>query len=389
MKRTKVMFMIDNLSGGGAEKVLSVIVRHLDKERFDVRVCCVYNDGVYVDEVKNHATFSSLLPSIKSKGWRRLFYRLKSRLIFSSLPPMWTYRLFVPKGNDVEVAFLEGLSTRILAYSTNRQAMKVAWVHSDQSVEHWTEMFYKNYEEERQAYQIFDRVVSVSRGVKSGIEQVFGPSAKNIVLHNPIESDVIKAQSRSYLPVAKDVQVRMVTVGRLHPQKAFERLLHIVNRLCKERYSVELWILGDGQDREALKAYIKAEQLEQAVKLWGFRDNPYSYMAQCDLFVCSSLCEGYSTAVAEALILGLPVVTTDCSGMDELLGNGEYGLITENSEEALEQGLRQILDMPGMLEEYRRKAVKRGTDFSLEALMKPIESLLLEKKETMEKEGTL
>ena len=92
-------------------------------------------------------------------------------------------------------------------------------------------------------------------------------------------------------------------------------------------------------------------------------------MTQSDLFVCSSISEGYSTAVTEALILGLPVVTTDCSGMNELLQGEKYGIITENSEATLFEGIKQLLDHP-------EQVIKRGKEFTLEVLMKPIETLL-------------
>ena len=101
-------------------------------------------------------------------------------------------------------------------------------------------------------------------------------------------------------------------------------------------------------------------------------------MARADLFVCSSRSEGYSTAVTEALILGLPVITTECSGMVELLKNGECGLITENDDEAFYEGLKSLLNDAAMLAHYREKAVERGKDFTIESLMEPIEKLLME-----------
>ena len=125
-----------------------------------------------------------------------------------------------------------------------------------------------------------------------------------------------------------------------------------------------------------LQHYIQEKQLEKSVTLWGFQTNPYAFMAQSDLFVCSSISEGYSTAVTEALILGLPVVTTACSGMGELLKEGECGIITENSEDALLAGIKQLLDHPEQLAHYKEKATARGKEFTLEALMKPIEDLL-------------
>ena len=101
-------------------------------------------------------------------------------------------------------------------------------------------------------------------------------------------------------------------------------------------------------------------------------------MSQCHLFVCSSFSEGYSTAVTESLILGIPVITTDCSGMHELLEDNKYGIITGNSKLALYKGIKSILDNPKLLNHYRDQAIIRGKDFSLAFLIKQIESFLLE-----------
>ena len=96
------------------------------------------------------------------------------------------------------------------------------------------------------------------------------------------------------------------------------------------------------------------------------------------MFVCSSLSEGYSTAVTEALILGLPVITTNCSGMHELLKDGECGIITENSEEALYLGLKELLNNPYQLKVLKVKSEERGQEFSLHNLVSSIENLLSE-----------
>ena len=167
-----------------------------------------------------------------------------------------------------------------------------------------------------------------------------------------------------------------ITCG-LSPVKAFDRLVRIVSKLRRKAYEVELWIAGEGEERLKLEALIKAMDLEPHVKLLGFQQNPYKYMAHCDLFVCSSLSEGYSTAVTEALILGLPVVTTNCSGMHELLDKGPCGIIAENNEEALHEAIASILDNPGKLAGLAEKAKERSRDFSIDALMEPIETLLM------------
>ena len=118
------------------------------------------------------------------------------------------------------------------------------------------------------------------------------------------------------------------------------------------------------------------ELLEGAVTLLGYQTNPYRYVAKCDLFVCPSFAEGFSTAATEALIVGTPVLTTRVSGMEEMLGDGEYGVIVDNDEEALYQGLRDMLTAPGKLEHYRQKARERGAFFSTEKTVRAVEEML-------------
>ena len=95
------------------------------------------------------------------------------------------------------------------------------------------------------------------------------------------------------------------------------------------------------------------------------------------MFVCSSLSEGFSTATTEALIIGVPVVTTLVSGMIEMLGaNGEYGIITENNEDALYEGIKRILTENGLLEYYKKQSVIRGKLFDTESTVFVVETFL-------------
>ena len=116
--------------------------------------------------------------------------------------------------------------------------------------------------------------------------------------------------------------------------------------------------------------------LTDRIDFLGFQSNPYKYVSKCDLFVCSSWTEGFSTAATEALIVGTPVCTTDVSGMREMLGDNEYGVITENSEEALYLGIRNLITEPGLLQMYREKARMRGKSFQTERTVKAVEDML-------------
>ena len=127
-----------------------------------------------------------------------------------------------------------------------------------------------------------------------------------------------------------------------------------------------------------MEKYIIDNGLESSVHLLGFYSNPYPFMREADVIVCSSYSEGFSTMVTEALILGKPVVTTPCSGMDELLGDSEFGLITEDSVESIYQGMKRMMEDAELRTHYAEKAAIRGKDFSKEKLVKQTEQFFEE-----------
>ena len=379
-EKKKILFLIESLSGGGAEKVLTTLVNNLDKSKFDIMLCCVVNTGKYIAALNSNIQYVYIIPDLNSlKGIKRWYYSLLYHLIYQWLPLKWVYKLFIPQNRDVEIAFVEGFATKLLSYSTNRNAKKIAWVHIDLERFHWTQSVYKDIKEEQICYQQYNQIITVSDTVQSAFKRVFKEVHVPIqTLYNPIDSNEILSKGKEEVSCVKSSNIRLVSVGRLVHQKAYDRLLRIVNLLIQQNYPIELWIIGEGEEKEKLENYIRDNGLEKVVTLLGFQSNPYAYLTQCDLFVCSSVSEGYSTAVTEALILGLPVITTDCSGMNELLLNGKYGVITENSEEALYTGLKTLLDNPELLLSYKHQAESRGKDFSLKNLLYPIEHLLLQ-----------
>ena len=130
-KLNNLLFLIESLSGGGAEKVLTTLLQYLDSNKFDVTLCCIVDCGKYVNDVKPYVHYTSILPNPEQiKGIRKLIYQLKYKLIYSWLPLRLVYKWFVPHHADVEIAFVEGFATKLLAHSTNKQAKKIAWVHT-------------------------------------------------------------------------------------------------------------------------------------------------------------------------------------------------------------------------------------------------------------------
>lgn len=382
MTRRRVLFLIESLSGGGAEKVLVTLLKHLDKSRFDVTLCCISNTGKFLDEIPGNVRYRYLLPAESGlSAWDSFWYKIKYKLVYSLLPLRWVYRLSIPQGNDVEVAFTEGFATKLLASSCNGEANKIAWVHIDLEQNPWTQTqkVYRNLEEERLCYATFNSIICVSESVAHTFKSLYLPASPVSVLYNPVDAEEIRRRAKDRCDVAwqpGDRVVRLVSVGRLAHQKGYDRLLRVCGRLHREGYRFELIILGEGNDRKELEQLVEQEGLRERVRLSGFLPNPYPLVACADLFVCSSRAEGFSTAVTESLILGVPVLVTECAGMRELIGESGCGIITDNHEKAFYLGLKSLLDNESELADMRVKAQIRGSSFSLQTEMMALEKIL-------------
>lgn len=377
--KKRVLFVINSLWGGGAEKVFQTLLCNLDKDKYDITVYSVNQARVDAPYPAVGVKYRYLFGQSAKNGLERFKLRLINKLkltVYYHLSPTWFYRLFVRGRYDVEVAFIEGYATRVVSGSTNRRSKKLAWVHIDLEKNHWTDIAYRSRKEEESVYSRFDSVPVVSRSVFASMKSLYPKLETLLVVQNPIDEKFIRSQSTAFKAKFPSAAIKLVSIGRLESQKGYDRLLPIVKRLVEEGYDLSLTILGNGSQRRSLESYMEENGLSERVSLPGFQSNPYPWLDGADLFVCSSRSEGYSTVVTEALILGLPVITTDCAGMNELLGSGRYGMIVANGEESLYAGLKKLLNHPELLDEYRVSAESRGKDFCLRSLMSHIEKLI-------------
>lgn len=364
--KRKVLFLVESLDGGNAGAALSTLVQYIDKTKFDVTVCAINAGGQYESVIRENVNYKAILNSTSG---------MKRKMVYKSMPLSMVYKFYVPQGNDVEVACSEGFATKLLGHASKGKTKRYAWVHTDLNKNHWTGEVYDDLKEETDVYNRYDKVIGVTDIISASFKSCF-PNVTTPVetIYDPIDSLSVRLKS---LNASSDnevkVKTRLIALGRLEAQHEYSRLLRIVNRLIKENYDLGLWIFGEGSEHGILDHYIKENGLQDRVKLFGAHPNPYRYMIQGDLFVCSS----YSQSVIKALILGLPVVATDSPEIQELLKQGESGLITANNENALYDGIKKLLDNSDLLAQYRQKGEARGWDFDIEALMVPIENLMM------------
>ena len=359
----KILFFIETLTGGGAEKVLRDLVNHMDQTKFDITVQTAFP----CDASKYLAPgirYKSMYAS-ESKA-NRLRYRAEAE---SGL----AYLLHIKDDYDIECAYLEMGSTKVMAASTNNKAKKLAWVHCDLSKAVADPQAYAA--KTAPWYAKFDQVVCVSQTVKEQFDKLFQNRFDSTVLYNVIDDAAICEKALLSLPEGtKKRRLTVLSVGRFTPAKNYMRLLRTHKRLLDEGLEHDLWILGDGPERPMLEQYVAENNLQDTVSMPGFMENPYPFMREADLLVCSSIFEGYSTFMTEGVILGKPIVTTDVSGAKELLGDSEFGWITENNDEAFYQGMEMLLSDSSSRDKYSARTKKRSHAFSAEKLTKETEA---------------
>lgn len=363
-----ILFMIPNLGHGGAEKVLVNLVNNMDKAIFDITVLALYDDnGINKAFLSKEITYKYCF----KRSFPGVAHLLK---LFS---PETLYKNLVGNEDyDIVISFLEGQTARILSGSNKK---KVCWIHMTVSSVKTATKLFRSEKEAKNAYESFDYIVSVSKDVQDAFMKIFQLEHKGKILYNTNQtSKIIEASTESISDkLFWDNEINLCAMGSLISVKGFDRLIRIHARLVGEGFPVHTYILGEGKDKDKLLKQVEQLNVVDSVTFLGYQKNPYRYIVKSDLFICSSFSEGFSTAVTESLILGTPVCTVEVSGMKELLGqNNEFGIVTENTEDALYEGIRELICNPEMLDNYRKKAQERGKSFDTSSTVKAVEEFL-------------
>lgn len=365
----KILFYIDELRAGGAEKVLCNLVNNMDPSAFDITVHTTWKSDA--ESLLNSNIHYKYVYKNKSK-LNRMLYRIEAQLrVF--------YMIHLAGNYDIEAAYLESGPTKVIASSTNKKAKHIAWIHCDLAKKFPDMQSFVR--KTKKHYMKYDQVICVSEDCKQTYRKYFPDCAPSQVLYNVIDADEIlcKSKMKEYAGIKR--KMAAAAVGRMSIEKNYLQLLMVHKSLINEGFDYELWFVGNGPEKENLLKYVDANQLQDHVRFFGYMDNPYPIMKMADFLVCSSKYEGYSTVVIESMILGVPVITVNCGGMKEILGNSEFGMITENSEADLKRGIEVILTDDQLRFEYHEKALLRAAQLSGKNAAKQTENILIKLSE--------
>lgn len=374
----KILFIIPSLAVGGLEKVQVTLANKLSELGYEVTILllepvfdlqCQLNSEVRVEYKSYKKHIGERIPYIRHR-----FYD----------DGMWETRASAEKLHqyyvgdehyDVEIGFFRGLPIKIVSGGMNKEETKyLGWVHNDFRKADGYKSNFRSMENVREAYRKLDKIICVSQETQIGFKEIIGDTGNLCSIYNllSVEDILLKAKQKPEVQINKE-KFHAVLVGRLlDSAKGQKRLVEVVVRLHKMGYKISLAIIGGGADEKMIREEINKKNADSYISMCGKQMNPYPYIKEADLLVCASYYEGYNLTVAEALILGTPVLSTDCTGPKEILDYGKYGMIVVNSTEGLYEGLKKIIESTELLLEYKKKAIARKKFFDEEKILNEI-----------------
>ena len=323
--KKKILFFMWSFSlGGGAEKILSTIVSNLDPEKYDIDILEMEHFDKGYESVPKHVRILKSFQDYRQARWlRALLWRM--RIYF----PRLTRRLLVKDDYDVEVSFT--IMNPPLLFSKRREVKKISWIHG--SIEEFLKDSSKR-ESHRRQLDVADTIVGISKKTSHSIKEVYPDYASKLqTVYNGYDFKTILEKSQEKIDIEIEPQ-SICTIGRIEENKGSDRVVEVIRLLHQEGKNYHLYFIGAGDMEEELEKRVKEYGLENYVHFLGYQKNPYQYLSQTKVLLSMSKQEGFPGVYVEALSLGLPFVSTDVGGAEELSQEGRFGQIIESNQEA-------------------------------------------------------
>ncbi|HPW87662.1 MAG TPA: glycosyltransferase [Kaistella chaponensis] len=383
-KKKKILIRIGSLRHGGAEKVLVTFLKNLPKDKYEIDLLLNLYSGKYLAEVpdfvnvlylnKGEMITTNRLQDIPVKAFRVIYQK-----VLKIFPALLYQYILKGKKYDVEFAAIHGFRDEILD-SPQKSSKKLIWIHNDLKK---TE-FHNYTDEEFRKFFGFDKIMVISEKIQQDFEVLAKnkeEKSKIVRIYNPLDTEEIvlksqEARSKNSNLGTQNPDPTFVSVGTVFPQKGFDRLLKVHKRLLDEGFHHKILILGDGYDFENIKNLQKDLGVTETSTLFGFTDNPYPQIKNADFYILSSRYEGFPTVLFEAITLKKNIIATDVSGVREMLDDGKLGLIIENSEQGIYDGMKKALENPESFDQYAEILKNYEMPFNLQNSVQKIMKII-------------
>ena len=368
-KKKKILIRIGSLRHGGAEKVLATFLKKLPDDKYEIDLLLNLYSGKYLPEVpgwinvlylnKGEMITTNRLQDIPLKAFRVMY-----QSVLKKFPKLLYSTILKNKKYDVEFAAIHGFRDEILN-SPLKNSKKIVWIHNDLRKTH----FHNYTDNEIRKFFGFDKILVISEHIQKDFENLArNENEKNRIvrIYNPLDTNEILNKANVNWESTQNPAPVFISVGTVFPQKGFDRLLKVHQRLLHEGFPHLVKIVGDGYDFENIKNLISELQITETVEMTGFTDNPYPAVKNADFYILSSRYEGFPTVLFEAVTLKKNIIATEVSGVREILENGKLGLIVENSEEGIYEGMKKALTHTESFDAYAETLKTYSMPFTLE-----------------------
>lgn len=395
--KKQILFIINNLQCGGAEKSLISLLETFDYSLYDVDLFLLKHEGVFMSKIPNQVNLldepddykyfdMSMKAVIKDCIFNRKFNVIWSRIwvgfIFKTEKNrarcdqrVWPYisrtLSSIDKKYDAAIGYLEKNPIYFCADKV-RAEKRIGFVHNDY------DKLGMDPELDLKYFQKMNQIITVSDGCENVLLKRFPMMKSKIkMIHNIVSPKMINNMSNDKVIYQQGV-VNIVSIGRLNHQKGFDLAIKACKKLVVNGYRIRWYILGEGEERSRLEKMILDNDLNEIFILMGIKENPYPYIKQADIYLQPSRFEGKSIAIDEAKILKKPIVVTNFSTVKDQITHNKNGLIAEMNSESLFTEIKRMIDN----EKLRKQLILYLSQESLgtESEIKKLYTLINEEK---------
>ncbi len=367
--KKKILFVNDEMTMGGVSRILNTLLKNLDQNKYELDLLVLHKHGELLSEIPEYVhviegtTFFDtidipLSQLVKEKKFGLLLHKI--RLLFCmktgliGLAIKKERKKMLKKHYDIEFSAKEGFCTIFNAFGDSD--LKLNWVQVDYEVSNYSSHHMKLM---KSCLKEIDLNIACSIKVQQAFKRVF--EIENVeVIHNLMDDQRIIKLSHESCSYPFQEGFKCIAVARFHPQKSLDRLIKAIDFVKRQGVEINCVLIGGGELEADLKKLVKELGLDQEIAFLGYKTNPYCYIRQSDLFVLSSLYEGYPTIVLESFLSATPVLAVKVAGVDEQILEEYEGLIVENDQDELNKALHslatnkeKVSGWKNQLEEYR------------------------------------
>ena len=364
--KKNILFVCYGLGVGGIEKCLVNLINKLDKGKYSIDVLPLNPEY----DLKNQITgkinildafqysFSTMVPLQQytkedifiakcKKIFKYFIFRINNKLNFKP----WLLFKGIDRKYDIAIAYSQNGFSPYYVIDKISANKKYLWYHNGSYNKDK-----KSYKLDKEYYSKFNNIIAVSQDCKNNLERYFPEIKENIIiLNNVYNYKEIILKSKEKMRVNFDNKdINIVTVGRLTKEKGADLALEICYQLVKRGYHIHWYWIGDGNQFDVINNEIEKKNMTPYFTILGNDINPYSYMANCDIYVQPSYYEAYCTTTIEARTLAKSIVVTDVGGMREQFIDKKTCLIVPIDENEIFNAIKLLIENPNLRQELSK-----------------------------------